>query len=138
MKRVMLVLVAMSWAAFGQTPNIGINPAPVNITIQQGASWSVQAQFKDGTGAVIDLTAYTVTAQIRPSYSSPTVLATITCTKTNPAQGIITLSLTATQTAALAAPATAQWDLFLSDSATPPNVLRVFAGNATIVARVTR
>jgi nitrogen fixation protein FixH len=120
--------------AFADT-NVGIVPATVNLTIEQGNTWSASLTFTDGTGTAINLTGYTFTAQIRPSYSSSTVTATFTCTVTDAIHGVVTLSLTSDQTAALPAPFTGQWDLWMSSPAT---ALRIMAGNVTVVPRVTR
>jgi hypothetical protein len=117
------------------TPNVGIVPAPVNLTIEQGNTWSASLTFTDGNKQPIDLTPYIFTAQIRPSYSSSTVTATFTCTVTDPIHGVVTLTLTNDQTAALPAPFTGQWDLWMSSPAT---ALRIMAGNVTVVPRVTR
>jgi nitrogen fixation protein FixH len=122
--------------AFADT-NVGIVPATVNLTIEQGNTWSASLTFTDGTGTAINLTGYTFTAQIRPAYSSSTVTATFTCTVTDAIHGVMTLSLTSDQTAALPAPFTGQWDLWMSTTS-PATALRIMAGNVTVVPRVTR
>jgi hypothetical protein len=68
----------------------------------------------DGTvGAAVDLTGCIAKAQIRPTYASTEVLAEFTATvavdQVNQ-RGIVLLSLTAAQTAALAVPSSAQPD----------------------------
>jgi hypothetical protein len=131
------ILMVMALLTLGDVPNVGIVPAPVNLTIEQGSTWSVSLTFTDGNKQPIDLTLYTFTAQIRPSYSSTTVTATFTCTVTDPTHGVATLSLTSDQTAALPAPFTGQWDLWMSTTS-PATALRIMAGNVTVVPRVTR
>jgi nitrogen fixation protein FixH len=122
--------------AFADT-NVGIVPATVHLTIEQGSTWSASLTFTDGNNQPIDLTPYIFKAQIRPAYSSTTVTATFTCTVTDAIHGVMTLSLTSDQTAALPAPFTGQWDLWMS-TASPATALRVMAGNVTVVPRVTR
>jgi hypothetical protein len=136
-KRYALAFLALALLACVQ-PVLAQTAAPFDITVQQGATWSVQLQFKSFTGAPVDLTDYTASAQIRPSYAADAaLLAAFTCVVTDPTHGIVTVTLTSAQTAALAAPASAVWDLFLTNT-TSGTALRVLAGKVQIVARVTR
>lgn len=43
-----------------------------NITIEQGATYTVEIQYKDSNSSPIDLTGYSGRMQIRPSIGSPT------------------------------------------------------------------
>ena len=133
-----MVLLILAMGVTAGTPTVGIVPAPVILTIEQGNTWSARLTFKDGNGAAIDLTSYIFAAQVRPAYSSAAVTATLTCTVTDAANGVMTISLTAIQTAALPAPFTGQWDLWMNQTGPPATALRVMAGNVTIIPRVTR
>ena len=46
---------------------MAVQPGTYNITLQRRADYSVLLQFKDGSDAVIDLTGYTVYAQVDKS-----------------------------------------------------------------------
>ncbi len=139
MRRLFLgtVLLLLALLAVADTPNVGIVPAPVNLTIEQGNTWSAQLAFADGNHTPINLSGYTFAAQVRPSYSSSAVTATFTCTVTDAAGGLMTISLTSTQTAALLAPSKGQWDLWMYQTS-PATALRIMAGDVFVIARVTR
>jgi hypothetical protein len=69
-----------------------------NFTIGQGTTWSVTVTYTDVTGTAIDLTGYSVRAEMKRNFSDSTAAQTITCTLTDAENGVITLSLTAAQT----------------------------------------
>lgn len=73
------------------------------IEINQGASWFLVFNLKELNGILpLNLTNYTVAAQIRETRDSTVILATPTATFTTPrTSGILTLSLTPIQTGAL-------------------------------------
>lgn len=108
----------------------------LDLTIQQGATFSLQLTFADGNGDPIDLTGYAGAAEVRTSYDAATPVATLSVAVTDPTNGVMTLSLTAAQTAALTAPSGGVWDLLLT---TPTgDKFRVLEGNVRITAAVTR
>jgi hypothetical protein len=76
-----------------------------NATIDQGATWSVVVTYKDSTGAAINLTGYTAAMQVRQQYSSADADLTLTSPSggivITGATGVVTITMTATQTAAL-------------------------------------
>jgi|SRR6185312_14473940 len=74
----------------------------VNLVIEQGADFSNVIDLANDNGSVMDLTNYTVVAAMRTEYASTTVIP-ITAVITSPADGEITISLTAVQTTALVA-----------------------------------
>lgn len=77
-------------------------PTLLNLDLQSGDEFAFEVNFS------LDLTGYTATSQIvSASYGEPVL--TPTTTITNPAEGIITVSLTETQTAALRG--TYRWSL---------------------------
>lgn len=80
-----------------------MSAANYNFTIEQGATFSKVITWKDSTGAGINLTGYTVTGKIKRRTTDQTALATFTATLANQGSnpGQFTLSLSATETAAL-------------------------------------
>lgn len=103
------------------------------ITIEQGATFSSVVTVYDGEDNVFDLTGYTPSAQIRKSYYT-TASSNLTTTVSNAANGEITLSMTAANTALLI-PGRYVYDLVMDNA----NVrLRVVEGIATVFPSVTR
>lgn len=111
-------------------------PGPLNLTIEQGADFSITLTVKDSAGVVVNLTGYTFAAQFRQTYASTSPIATFTCTCTVPASGQIVLSMPNATTGALTAPQSGVWDLFLTDASL--NKIRLLAGSVTVAPRVTR
>lgn len=72
-----------------------------DIYVEQGASWERVVTLADSAGTAIDLTGATVTGQIRETYSSETVIQTITGAVTDATAGQITLSMTPAETSAI-------------------------------------
>jgi len=109
--------------------------AIANLTIDQGATFSSDVTVKDANGNAFDLTGYTATAKMAKGYSSTRTRTAITCTiNADPTTGIVTLSLTATETAALDAPARYVYDLEITSGAT---VTRVIEGIINVRPNVT-
>jgi len=75
------------------------------FSIDQGTDVTVELQLVDTTGAVKDLSNYTIAAKMKKNYSSDSSDTTTFTTGVNedPTTGICTLSLTNTQTDALKA-----------------------------------
>ena len=73
----------------------------LNQIVDQGSTWSKQITVYETDGTTVqNLTGYTVASQLRKNYTS-TAYTTINATNNSPTSGIIIMSLTATQTAAL-------------------------------------
>ena len=109
--------------------------AIANLTIDQGATFSSDVTVKDANGNAFDLTGYTAEAKMAKGYNSTRTRTTITTTvNADPTTGIVTLSLTATETAALDAPARYVYDLEITSGAT---VTRVIEGIINIRPNVT-
>lgn len=103
-------------------------PAPGDypISLYRGDTRIWRDEFADAaTGHALDLTGYMFRAQIRDSIDGD-VIATMTVDDSDAANGVITRSLTATQTAALAA-ARAAWDLELTS---PDGFVRTYLAGA--------
>jgi len=76
---------------------MAVAPGTYNISLQRRADYSVTLQFKDSTGAAINLTGWTVAAQTW-NQTRTTKYADFTVTYTNRSTGTVAISLTATQT----------------------------------------
>ena len=73
-----------------------------NLTVDQGATFNAQIDITDDSGNAQNLTGYSVAGQIRKTYDSTTFTA-FSASVSSATGGTITISLTATQTNALAA-----------------------------------
>ena len=108
----------------------------LNQVIDQGSTYSKSITVYETDGTTIqNLTGYTVSSQLRKNYTSTaytTILATIQTPATN---GIIVMSLTAAQTAALKS---GRYVYDLQITAADTTVIRVIEGIITIKPEVTR
>ena len=76
--------------------------AVANLSIDQGATFTSDITVKDINGNVFDLTGFTAVAKLAKGYSSTRTRTAITVTFANDrTTGVLTISLTANQTAAL-------------------------------------
>lgn len=108
--------------------------AYTEILIEQGSTFSTTVNVEDTVGAAINLFGYSASSQMRKSFyaASNTI---ITSTITGNANGEITLSMTAANTAALT-PGRQVFDLIITS---PTNVVtRVIEGVIVISPGVTR
>ena len=109
--------------------------AILNQIIDQGSTWSKQITVYETDGTTIqNLTGYTVASQLRKNYTS-TAYTTINATNNSPTSGIIVMSLTATQTAALKSGRNV-YDLQITAAA--GTVTRVIEGVITLRPEVTK
>lgn len=111
-----------------------------NLEIQQGATLSLVATWKDSAGTAVNLGGYSARMNVRETYSSATAILTLTTENggitLGGAAGTITLAATATATAALTAPFSGVYDLELVSGAGV--VTRLLEGVATVSPEVTR
>lgn len=77
--------------------------ANVDLVIEQGATWIYQLTLLTAAGAAYDVSGYTVRMHIREDISDTTPLETLTTTdgEISIATNVVTLTLSATATAAL-------------------------------------
>jgi len=76
--------------------------AVANLSIDQGATFTSDITVKDMNGNVFDLTGYTAVAKLAQGYSSTRTRTTMsTAFATDRTTGVLTISLTANQTATL-------------------------------------
>ena len=92
---------------------MAVAPGTYNISsLQRRADFELQLQFKDSTGAAIDLTGWTVASQVWDE-TRTTKYADFAITYTNRATGTVKIALTSTQTATL--PDAAYYDVLLTN-----------------------
>ena len=104
------------------------------ITIEQGATFSTTVNVEDAYYNPVNLYSYSASSQMRKSYYSSSA-TDITATVTGVANGEITLSITAANTASLT-PGRYVYDLIIDDGAN--TITRVVEGIATVLPSVTR
>ena len=76
--------------------------AIANLSIDQGASFSSDVTVKDANNNAFNLTGYTAAAKMAKGYASTRTRTTITATISgDPTTGVVTLSMTAADTASL-------------------------------------
>ena len=104
------------------------------IVIEQGATFNTTINVEDTAGAAINLYGYTANSMMRKSYYSSSA-TTITSTVTGTANGEVTLSVSATNTASLT-PGRYVYDVIITS---PTSVItRVVEGIVTVLPSVTR
>jgi hypothetical protein len=110
-----------------------------DLQIAQGATYSQVINWKTGsTPAFVNTTGYTARMQLRTSYSAASASLELTTSNSRISltnAGVITLSLTATETAALAA-GRYVYDLEMVSSG--GQVTRLLEGVVTVSPEVTR
>lgn len=104
-----------------------------NLVIDQGSTFSATIDLTDATGAVFNLTNYTVAAQMRKNYTSST--ATNFVTSQTGETGKINLSLIQSTTAALE-PGRYLYDVEITSSGGV--ITRVVEGIVTVTPGITR
>ena len=110
--------------------------AIANLTVDQGATFTSDVTVKDANGNPFNLTGYTALARMAKGYSSTRTRTIITCTVAADATtGVVTLSLTSTQTAALDAERYV-YDLEITQTSSG-NVTRVIEGIISVRPQVT-
>ena len=105
-----------------------------NIFIDQGATFTTTVTVTDSNGDAVNLSGYSVAAQIRKTFLSSSATA-FTATISNASSGEITISLTPTQTAALEA-GRFVYDVVITASGGTKT--RVVEGQVTVNPSVTR
>ena len=105
-----------------------------NIFIDQGATFTTTVTVTDANGDAVNLSGYSVAAQIRKTFLSSTATA-FTASISNASSGEITISLTPTQTAALEA-GRFVYDVVITASGGTKT--RVVEGQVTVNPSVTR
>jgi len=104
-----------------------------NLEINQGADYTRTATVLNAANVPINLTGYSVSAQIRKNSTSSTYVAFSTAV-TDVVNGKISISLTHTQTAAMAA-GKYEYDIFIIGTTAQ---YKVTDGIITLIPRITR
>ena len=105
-----------------------------NIFIDQGATFTTTVTVTDSNGDAVNLSGYSVAAQIRKTFLSSSATA-FTATISNASSGEITISLSPTQTTALEA-GRFVYDVLITASGGTKT--RVVEGIVTVNPRVTQ
>ena len=92
---------------------MAIIPGKKNFTVQRRADFPIKLTFKDSTGSAINLSGYTVAAQVYDE-SRSTKYADWTVAYTDRTNGIVDISLTDTQTATFT-PSILFYDVLLTE-----------------------
>jgi len=92
---------------------MAIQPGTYNMTVQRRSDHSIQLVFKDGNNAAINLTGFTVEAQVWEE-TRTTKYADFAVAYTNRITGTIDISLTDTQTATFS-PSVLKYDVLLTN-----------------------
>ncbi len=105
----------------------------LNITIEQGSTFSLAFDVNDSDGDPFDLAGHTITGQMRKHYN--TANATVSFTTAIANTNEITLSLTATQTTNIVADKYV-YDVEMDDGSS--TITRVIEGVVHVTPEVTR
>ena len=93
---------------------MAIAPGTYNMTVQRRSDHNIQLVFKDSNNAAIDLTGFTVEAQVWEE-TRTTKYADWAVTYTDRTSGTVDLALTDTQTATFS-PELLKYDVLLTDT----------------------
>ncbi len=105
-----------------------------NIYIDQGSDFTTVISLTDANGDILNLTGYSVLAQIRKTYGSTTLAGTFTTSLTTDS-GQLTLTLADTVTAAMGS-GRYVYDVLLTDGS--GDKTRVLEGQAILTPGVSR
>jgi len=108
----------------------------IELTIDQGTSFSASIDLANDDGSAINVTGYTFSSQIRKSYYSANSTANLTVTVTNAATGNILLRLDSANTSNIKA-GRYLFDLKMANNTTD-SVTRILEGIVTVTPQVTR
>lgn len=110
--------------------------AYVELYLDQGATFNNVLNITDDlTNDYVDISGYTISSQLRRSYYSANVSANLICTITDAANGEVTLSLNAANTASLK-PGRYLFDVLSKDTSNVTS--RILEGIITVTPGVTR
>ena len=109
--------------------------AVANLRVDQGASFSSDVTVTNSDGVAVDLSGYTAIAKLANSHGSSAFTTITTTIASDATTGVISLSLTNSQTAALDAPARFVYDVYITKTA-DSTVTRVIEGIITVSPKV--
>lgn len=109
-----------------------------NDTLDQGATYNLVVVYKDDSGTPVNLSGYNAYMQLRENFNSTVADLTLSTTNAgisiNGPLGEISITATATQTAAL----TADFYLYDLELVNGSSVTRLLQGQITVNSEVTR
>jgi carbohydrate-binding DOMON domain-containing protein len=108
--------------------------ANYGLEIEAGATFSLEFEYRNDNGTLFDFTGWTAKAQIRQTPSSASALEITTAI--NAGTSVITISLTAVQTATLTA-TNYVWAMELTQTSTS-KVVRLVEGGVVVSPEVVR
>lgn len=117
---------------------MSVSPGELNLTLSQGATWTVSLTYNDGEGNPVDLTDYTARMQARESYTSATTVLDIDSSDgitLGGTAGSIQINVNATTTAAIGA---AQYVYDMELVSNSGEVTRLIEGTLVVTPEVTR
>ena len=106
----------------------------LDLTINQGATFKRVITITDANNNPVNISSNTFRGQIRKRYTSTDILATFTCTITDPAGGKLSIDLTDAETSAIPA---GEW-VYDIEWVNGADVARLLEGQALTTAEVTR
>lgn len=109
-----------------------------HLTIDQGTTYSLSITVSGANANPLDLTGYTLRAQMRKSYGATSYTAFTVTAAADPTTGELTISLTAVQTSALKAGRYVYDIEIVSPVVDGSEVTRVLEGIITVTPEVTR
>jgi len=109
--------------------------AVANLRIDQGTSFSSDVTVTNSDGNAVDLTGYTTFANLATSNNASTKIAFTANLASDPTTGVIELSLTENQTAALDEHTRYVYDVYIVKTA-DSSVTRVIEGIVSVSPRV--
>ena len=107
----------------------------VELTLEQGATFSSTITVRDNQGVAQNLSGYTARSQMRRSYYSSSK-KDFTVNITSAASGLITMQMSASNTANIT-PGRYVYDVEIEDTVSG-DVTRIFEGIVTVLPNVTR
>lgn len=117
---------------------MSVAPGELNLTLSQGATWTVSLTYNNGDGLPIDLTNYTARMQARESYQAASTVLDITSSDgiaLGGTAGTIQINVDAATSAAIGA-AQYVYDMELVSSS--GEVTRIIEGTLIVTPEVTR
>lgn len=112
-----------------------MSAAEYDITIEQGASFSLAVTWQDENESPVDLTGFTAAAQVRETFDSEDAALSFDVSLGGTA-GTISLTADPSATAEVDFPERGVWDLELTNAG--GTVTRLLQGRATAAPEVTR
>jgi hypothetical protein len=108
-----------------------------DLTVVQGTDALFKIVIKDSAGAAFDVTAKSFSASLKKSYNSTDTI-NFTVAVSDAAAGIISISLSDTQTAALDGDSRYVYDLFMYNTSGSTDITSILKGKVFVESSVTR